>query len=279
MGRGCSHPCSSRRIYSLQSWSIFFFCSFFLQRQGHRQPTISFTCTELLAGHLHPFSPICGFLVNFFPRSVSSPSKKNSDSFPPPPPVFLSFSHFSRGGEEDPVRPRSSNHSRWLFRDFSTFNVCALFTHRFSSPPLSQSFHLRVFWARFQQVSPPSLPSPLLAPQLQLRVPGIFLPALTLYVLMDIATGLVSLQRLSAGEQTDTRIMLDGIKIEDHPLRSGQATLGVMLGEFTRRFGAHVDTYSYIILYNISEHLKSGLYRSTGRLICGLFRRNVDKTQ
>ncbi|TRY54392.1 hypothetical protein DNTS_023675 [Danionella cerebrum] len=24
--------------------------------------------------------------------------------------------------------------------------------------------------------------------------------------------------------------MLDGIKIEDHPLRSGQATLGVMLG-------------------------------------------------
>ena len=48
---------------------------------------------------------------------------------------------------------------------------------------------------------------------------------------MDIATGLVSLERLSAGEQSETRIMLDGIKIEDHPLRSGQATLGVMLGE------------------------------------------------
>lgn len=29
MGRGCSHPCSSRRIYSLQSWSIFFFFVFF----------------------------------------------------------------------------------------------------------------------------------------------------------------------------------------------------------------------------------------------------------
>lgn len=25
--------------------------------------------------------------------------------------------------------------------------------------------------------------------------------------------------------------MLDGIKLEDHPLRSGQATLGVMLGK------------------------------------------------
>lgn len=48
---------------------------------------------------------------------------------------------------------------------------------------------------------------------------------------MDIATGLVSLERLSAGQQPETCIMLDGIKIEDHPLRSGQATLGVMLGE------------------------------------------------
>lgn len=51
-------------------------------------------------------------------------------------------------------------------------------------------------------------------------------------ILMDIATGLVSLERLSAGRQPETRVMLDGIKIEDHPLRSGQATLGVMLGEF-----------------------------------------------
>lgn len=50
-------------------------------------------------------------------------------------------------------------------------------------------------------------------------------------ILMDIATGLVSLERLSAGQQSETCIMLDGIKIEDHPLRSGQATLGVMLGE------------------------------------------------
>lgn len=48
---------------------------------------------------------------------------------------------------------------------------------------------------------------------------------------MDIATGLVSLERLSAGQQSETCVMLDGIKIEDHHLRSGQATLGVMLGE------------------------------------------------
>lgn len=53
---------------------------------------------------------------------------------------------------------------------------------------------------------------------------------------MDIATGLVSLERLSAGEQSETCIMLDGIKIEDHPLRSGQATLGVMLGECSSSF-------------------------------------------
>lgn len=54
---------------------------------------------------------------------------------------------------------------------------------------------------------------------------------------MDIATGPVSQQRLSAGQQPQTSIMLDGIKIEDHPLRSGQATLGVMLGEFPRTVG------------------------------------------
>lgn len=64
----------------------------------------------------------------------------------------------------------------------------------------------------------------------QLCVPGIFLVKSD-RILMDIATGLVSLERLSAGEQSETCIMLDGIKIEDHPLRSGQATLGVMLGE------------------------------------------------
>lgn len=57
-------------------------------------------------------------------------------------------------------------------------------------------------------------------------------------ILMDIATGLVSLERLSAGEQSEACIMLDGIKIEDHPLRSGQATLGVMLGESSSVFTA-----------------------------------------
>lgn len=65
---------------------------------------------------------------------------------------------------------------------------------------------------------------------LQLSVPQDFLVQSD-RILMDIATGLVSLERLSAGEQSETCIMLDGIKIEDHPLRSGQATLGVMLGE------------------------------------------------
>ncbi|KAJ0067552.1 hypothetical protein NL108_008522, partial [Boleophthalmus pectinirostris] len=46
---------------------------------------------------------------------------------------------------------------------------------------------------------------------------------------MDVATGLVSPERLSTEDLSVTCIMLDGIKIEDHPLRSGQATLGVML--------------------------------------------------
>lgn len=56
-------------------------------------------------------------------------------------------------------------------------------------------------------------------------------------LLVDIATGPVSQERLSAGQQPQTSIMLDGIKIEDHPLRSGQATLGVMLGEFLPTVG------------------------------------------
>lgn len=61
---------------------------------------------------------------------------------------------------------------------------------------------------------------------------------------MDIATGLLSLERLSAGRQSETCIMLDGIKIEDHPLRSGQATLGVMLGKlfFIDYYWAENDT-------------------------------------
>lgn len=62
-------------------------------------------------------------------------------------------------------------------------------------------------------------------------------PLQTDSVLVDIATGPVSQERLSAGQQPQTSIMLDGIKIEDHPLRSGQATLGVMLGEFPRAVG------------------------------------------
>lgn len=48
---------------------------------------------------------------------------------------------------------------------------------------------------------------------------------------MDIETGLLSVGRHSAEKQFNSFIMLDGIKMEEHLLRSGQATLGVMLGE------------------------------------------------
>ncbi|XP_030639739.1 LIM homeobox transcription factor 1, beta b isoform X3 [Chanos chanos] len=48
---------------------------------------------------------------------------------------------------------------------------------------------------------------------------------------MDIATGPDSLERcFTTGNRAQYSKMLDGIKIEDHPLRSAQATLGVMLG-------------------------------------------------
>nr|XP_033815696.1 LIM homeobox transcription factor 1-beta isoform X2 [Geotrypetes seraphini] len=47
---------------------------------------------------------------------------------------------------------------------------------------------------------------------------------------MDIATGPESLERCFSRGQTDCSKMLDGIKMEDHPLRSGPATLGVLLG-------------------------------------------------
>lgn len=67
---------------------------------------------------------------------------------------------------------------------------------------------------------------------------------------MDIATGLLSLERLSAGRQPETCIMLDGIKIEDHPLRSGQATLGVMLGGFL-----FIYLFYYIILLGRKQHM------------------------
>lgn len=48
---------------------------------------------------------------------------------------------------------------------------------------------------------------------------------------MDIATGPESLERCFTRGQSDCSKMLDGIKMEDHPLRSGPATLGVLLGE------------------------------------------------
>ena len=54
---------------------------------------------------------------------------------------------------------------------------------------------------------------------------------------MDIETGILS-GRHSAEKQFNSYIMLDGIKMEDHPLRSGQATLGVMLGKFRSAAGS-----------------------------------------
>ncbi|XP_021269836.1 LIM/homeobox protein LMX-1.2 [Numida meleagris] len=47
---------------------------------------------------------------------------------------------------------------------------------------------------------------------------------------MDIASGPESLERCFPRGPTDCAKMLDGIKMEDHPLRSGPATLGVLLG-------------------------------------------------
>ncbi|RMB93281.1 hypothetical protein DUI87_29975 [Hirundo rustica rustica] len=47
---------------------------------------------------------------------------------------------------------------------------------------------------------------------------------------MDIATGPESLERCFPRGPPDCTKMLDGIKMEDHPLRSGPATLGVLLG-------------------------------------------------
>lgn len=48
---------------------------------------------------------------------------------------------------------------------------------------------------------------------------------------MDIATGPESLERCFPRGQTDCAKMLDGIKMEEHALRPGPATLGVLLGE------------------------------------------------
>uniref|UniRef100_A0A8C0A519 LIM homeobox transcription factor 1-beta n=1 Tax=Bos mutus grunniens TaxID=30521 RepID=A0A8C0A519_BOSMU len=47
---------------------------------------------------------------------------------------------------------------------------------------------------------------------------------------MDIATGPESLERCFPRGQTDCSKMLDGIKMEEHALRPGPATLGVLLG-------------------------------------------------
>ncbi|KAB1280093.1 LIM homeobox transcription factor 1-beta [Camelus dromedarius] len=47
---------------------------------------------------------------------------------------------------------------------------------------------------------------------------------------MDIATGPESLERCFPRGQTDCAKMLDGIKMEEHALRPGPATLGVLLG-------------------------------------------------
>ncbi|KAL1785790.1 LIM homeobox transcription factor 1-beta isoform X1 [Sigmodon hispidus] len=47
---------------------------------------------------------------------------------------------------------------------------------------------------------------------------------------MDIATGPESLERCFPRGQTDCAKMLDGIKMEEHALRPGTATLGVLLG-------------------------------------------------
>ncbi|XP_073495872.1 LIM homeobox transcription factor 1-beta [Phyllobates terribilis] len=47
---------------------------------------------------------------------------------------------------------------------------------------------------------------------------------------MDIATGPESLERCFNRGQSDCAKMLDNIKMEDHPLRTGTATLGVLLG-------------------------------------------------
>ncbi|XP_005529204.1 PREDICTED: LIM homeobox transcription factor 1-beta isoform X2 [Pseudopodoces humilis] len=47
---------------------------------------------------------------------------------------------------------------------------------------------------------------------------------------MDIATAPESLERCFPRGPPDCAKMLDGIKMEDHPLRSGPATLGVLLG-------------------------------------------------
>lgn len=49
---------------------------------------------------------------------------------------------------------------------------------------------------------------------------------------MDIATGPEPQpRRFSAGKLSQRSSMLDGIKIEDRSLRTGPATLGVMLGK------------------------------------------------
>ena len=76
---------------------------------------------------------------------------------------------------------------------------------------------------------------------------------------MDIETGILSVGRHSAEKQFNSYIMLDGIKMEDHPLRSGQATLGVMLGEFRSAAGSRPTDGSGSCLGLLSDILPTKL--------------------
>lgn len=49
---------------------------------------------------------------------------------------------------------------------------------------------------------------------------------------MDVAAGPEALERCFSRGSTDCAKMLDGIKMEEGPLRSGATTLGVLLGEW-----------------------------------------------
>lgn len=243
----------------LASISISDFCS---DRGTTNQPSLLLPKSYCRDIYIHTllilfffFWLMWGFVVK---SSFSSSFKKKPNCY-----SVKTFPAFCRRLEDEKIKlPQSSNHNRWLFREFSTFIVCCLslrfsdtsgirvagldslylltiasirveFLHFFylSSlsrvPPPSCGAVCHTELRRFQQV--PSLD--LALPPDSFCVPRDFLVKSD-RILMDIATGLVSLQeRLSAGEQSETCIMLDGIKIEDHPLRSGQATLGVMLGE------------------------------------------------
>lgn len=75
---------------------------------------------------------------------------------------------------------------------------------------------------------------------------------------MDIATGPESLERcFSRRAHSDCSKMLDGIKMEDHALRSGPATLGVLLGKFVLHFililsTRHMPLHSSTVLVTVT---------------------------